>query len=209
MQQIIVCALALGFTGLQLVAQEKPVLRAKLDLVETATPPPPLKVALGGKALQKYEEARNTALQYLASPSCSKFLKNHWFDAREVAQKLAKQRPQDGAASKISLRGAGIDSEAGGVTEVAISAAFKDRKFLTMAISQPRGVDTYYNRDFFEHKNKYPYSLPVSVIHEALHNLTGENDVAIAQDFGYRGFVALDANIFINDTLKKYCDSKH
>jgi len=47
------------------------------------------------------------------------------------------------------------------------------------------------------------------VIHEALHNLTGENDVTIAQDFGYRSFVPLEANIFVNDTLKKYCDSKH
>jgi len=185
------------------------VLRAKLDLVEAAPPPPPLKVALAGKALQKYEEARKTALQYLASPSCTKFLKGHWFDASEVSRKLAKQQPQDGAASDISLRKAGIESEADSSPEVAISTAFKDRKFLTMAISQPRGVDSYYNRDFFEHKNKYPYSLPVSLIHEALHNLTGENDVAIAQDFGYRGFVALEANIFVNDTLKKYCDSKH
>ena len=60
---------------------------AKLDLVETATPPPPLKVALTGKAIQKYEEARKMARQYLASPSCSKVLKRHWFDGREVASK--------------------------------------------------------------------------------------------------------------------------
>ncbi len=78
-----------------------------------------------------------------------------------------------------------------------------------MAISQPRGVDTYYDRHFFERKNKYPYSLPVSVIHEALHNLTGENDVAIAQDLGYHGFESLEANIFVNETLKKNCDSRH
>ena len=209
MPRVIVCALALGLTGLQLMAQEKPVLRAKLDLVETAPPPPPLKVALTGKALQKYEEARKTALQYLASPSCSKFLKAHWFDAREVTQQLVKQQPQDGVASDISLKNAGVESQAGPTSEVAISAAFKDRKFLTMAISQPRGADSYYNREFFEHKDRYPYSLPVSVIHEALHNLTGENDIAIAQDFGYRGFVALEANIYVNDTLKKYCDSTH
>jgi hypothetical protein len=77
-----------------------------------------------------------------------------------------------------------------------------------MAVSQPLGVDTYYNPDLLRRKIGYPYSNPVSVIHEALHNLTGESDVAIAQDFGYQGFDSLEANIFLNDILKKYCDSK-
>ena len=78
-----------------------------------------------------------------------------------------------------------------------------------MAVSQPLGVDTYYNPDLLMVKLDYPYSNPISVIHEALHNLTGESDVAIAQDFGYHGFEALEANDFVNDTLKKYCDSRH
>jgi hypothetical protein len=209
MQQVIVCALVLSFSSLSLSAQEKPLLRAKLELVETAPPPPPLKVALNGKALERYLASRAAALEHLASRTCSKFLKEHSFDAKQVSRALAAQHPQDGAASEITLSHAGIsDAAADPQGDVPVSAAFKDRKFLTMAVSQPRGVDSYYNRDLFEHKNKYPYSLPISVIHEALHNLTGESDVAIAQDFGYHGFNALEANIFVNDALKKNCDSK-
>jgi hypothetical protein len=210
MQQLIVCALVLGLYSLPLSAQEELLLRVKLELVETAPPPPPLKVALSGKALEKYLSSRVTALEHLASRTCSKFLKEHSFDAQQVSRALQAQHPQDGAASEITLRSAGI-SDAGSDSEgdTPVSSAFKDRKFLTMAVSEPRGADSYYNRDLFEHKGKYPYSLPVSVIHEALHNLTGESDVAIAQDFGYRGFNALEANIFVNDSLKKNCDSRH
>jgi hypothetical protein len=208
MQQLIVCALVLGLVSLPLSAQEKPLLRAKLDLVGTAPPPPPLKVALSGKALEKYLASRLTALEHLASRTCSKFLKEHSFDAKQVSRALQAQLPQDGAASEITLSSAGISDAADRQGDAPVSAAFNDRKFLTMAISQPRGSDSYYNRDLFEHKGKYPYSLSVSVIHEALHNLTGESDVAIAQDFGYRGFNALEANIFVNDSLKKNCDSR-
>jgi hypothetical protein len=207
--KLLVCAVALGLSGLQLFAQEKPLLHAKLELVDTAPPPPPMKVAMAGKVLEKYLQSRAVALEYLASRTCSKFLKSHSFDSKQVARALSEQQPQDGAASEITLSRAGIsDAPAHPGEDVTISAAFKDRKFLTMAISQPNGVDSYYNCDFFEHKNKYPYSLPVSLIHEALHNLTGESDVAIAQDFGYSGFEPLESNIFVNETLKKYCDSK-
>jgi len=207
MRQLALCALALGLSGV-LCAQDKPVLRAELTPVEVPPPPPPLKVALVGKALAKYRQARDTAMQYLASPACSRFLKAHFFDPQQVSRALAAQQPQDGAASEISRGSAGIAASGDREADVAINREFKNPRFLTMAVSQPRGVDTYYNPEFFEHKNRYPYSLPVSVIHEALHNLTGENDVAIAQDFGYNGFEPLEANIYVNKSLKKYCDSR-
>lgn len=176
---------------------------------EGGAPPPPLKVALSGKALEKYKQARNVALEFLVAKRCSTFLNAHGVSPDDVSRALLAQQPQDGGASTISFGQAGIStSDLDPHRGDSVQSAFSDVNFLTVAISQPNGEDCYYNRDLFEHKDKYPYSLPVSVIHEALHNLTGESDVAIAQDFGYQGFVALEANIFVNEALKKHCDSK-
>ncbi len=179
------------------------------DATEGGAPPPPLKVALSGKALDKYTQARKDALQYLASPRCADFLSGHGFQPDQVAKALSAQRPQDGTASSISFGAAGIiGSQPDPHSGDSVQTAFNNPNFLTMALSQPRGADTYYNPQLLTRKIAYPYSNPVSVIHEALHNLTGESDVAIAQDFGYTGFEPLESNIFLNDTLKKYCDSK-
>jgi hypothetical protein len=177
---------------------------------EGGAPPPPLKVALSGKALDKYTQARRDALQYLASPRCTNFLSSHGFQSVEVAKALTSQQPQDGTASSISFGAAGIvGSQSDPHSGDSVQVAFNNPNFLTMALSQPRGTETYYNPRLLTRKVSYPYSNPVSVIHEALHNLTGESDVAIAQDFGYTGFEPLESNIFLNDALKKYCDSKH
>jgi hypothetical protein len=193
----------------QTVAQENDTV-AKLALpTEGTTPPPPIKIALSGKALQKYSQARTTALEYLASPKCSGFLTGHAIDPTQVSQALKAQQPQDGPASSISFAAARIagsspDPHSGD----SVQTAFRNPAFLTIALSQPRGKDTYYNPALLTRKVSYPYSNPVSVIHEALHNLTGESDVALAQDLGYSGFEALEANLFLNDSLKKNCDSK-
>src|SRR3954470_24535097 len=193
-----------------LFAQDKGTVQKVTPAKEGTTSPPPIKIALSGKPLNKYSQARTAALGNLSAPKCSTFLTSHGFDPAQVSHSLEVQQPQDGLASSISFQAAGIirsgqDPHSGD----SVQAIFKDQTFLTMAISQPRGNETYYNRDLLTRKIPYPYSNSVSVIHEALHNLTGESDVAIAQDFGYSGFVPLDANIFLNDTLKKYCDSKH
>jgi len=190
------------------LAAQAPVNRAPAA-TEGGAPPPPLKVALSGKALGKYTQARKDALQYLASPRCANFLSSRGFQPAEVAKALTAQQPQDGTASSISFGAAGIiGSQPDPHSGESVQVAFNSPNFLTMALSQPGGTDTYYNPQLLTRKVAYPYSNPVSVIHEALHNLTGESDVAIAQDFGYTGFEALESNIFLNDTLKTYCDSK-
>jgi hypothetical protein len=193
-----------------MAAQEKDTVQKIATPTEGTTPPPPIKVALSGKALEKYSQARTVALGYLASPKCSGFLTGHGIEPAQVAHALRDQQPQDGPASSISFESAGIvgsspDPHSGD----SVQTAFKNESFLTMALSQPRGRDTYYNPRLLTRKISYPYSNPVSVIHEALHNLTGESDVALAQDFGYNGFEALEANLFLNNSLKKSCDSKH
>src|SRR5947209_8147862 len=140
MRRLTVCALVLGLPAV-FYAQEKPVLRAELNPVETPAPPPPLKVALTGKALENYQQARSTALEHLASPKCSQFLKAHWFEAQQVSRTLQLQQPQDGAACEITLWTAGaapLSDPDGGAP---VSTAFKDPKFLTMAISQANGED--------------------------------------------------------------------
>ena len=48
-----------------------------------------------------------------------------------------------------------------------------------MAISNPAGRIPITTRTLLTRKISYPYFNSVSGIHEALHNLTGENDVAI------------------------------
>src|SRR4051812_20044874 len=176
--------------------------------IEGSTSPPPLKVPLNGKALEKYSQARGTALKYLAAAKCSGFLRSHGIEPEQVSNALREQQPQDGPASSISFATAGIvgstpDPHNGDSVQI----AFRNEAFLTMAISQPRGADTYYNPQLLTRKIAYPYSNPVSVIHEALHNLTGDSDVALAQELGYRGFEPLEANIFLNNSLKKNCDS--
>lgn len=211
MPRILVLSLVLtAALSAGLAAQDKGAVKKVTPATEGTTPPPPIKIALSGKPLNKYSQARTAALGNLSVQKCSTFLTGHGFDPAQVSHALEVQLPQDGLASSISFQAAGIigsvqDPHSGD----SVQSIFKDQNFLTMAISQPRGKETYYNRDLLMRKISYPYSNSVSVIHEALHNLTGESDVAIAQDFGYRGFGALEANIFLNDTLKKYCDSKH
>jgi hypothetical protein len=176
---------------------------------EGGPPPPPLKVALSGKALQKYDQARSLALQHLAANRCSTFLASHGIEGKDVAKALSSQQPQDGTASSISFAAAGIanvnpDPHSGDP----IQTVFNNPAYLTIAVSQPRGPETYYNPLLLTRKVSYPYSNAVSVIHEALHNLTGDSDVALAQELGYNGFEPLGANVYLNDSLKKYCDSK-
>jgi len=187
---------------------QQSVERAAATSIEGGAPPPPLKVPLSGKALKKYNQARATALTYLAAKSCSAFLGAHGFDPQSIAKALGTQQPEDGSTSTISFAAAGIvgsqpDPHAGD----SIQTVFRNPAFLTMAVSQPNGNETYYNPLLLTRKIAYPYSNPVSLIHEALHNLTGESDVAIAQELGFDGFEPLAANIFLNDSLKKYCDS--
>ena len=200
-----ICGSALAQTA----APDKDSIKKVALPIEGTTPPPPIKIALSGKALQKYSQARATALEYLGSPKCSSFLTGHGIDPAQVSRALREQQPQDGPASSISFATAGIvgsspDPHSGD----SVQTAFKNDAFLTIALSQPRGADTYYNPALLTRKISYPYSNPVSVIHEALHNLTGDSDVALAQELGYSGFEALPANIFLNDSLKKNCDSK-
>jgi hypothetical protein len=189
--------------------QEKDTVQKIATPTEGTTPPPPIKIALSGKALEKYSQARTTALAYLAAPKCSGFLNGHGIDPARVAVALRDQHPQDGPASTISFEAAGIVGSSPDPHSVdSVQTAFNNPSFLTIALSQPRGADTYYNPKLLTRKISYPYSNPVSVIHEALHNLTGESDVALAQDLGYNGFEALEANLFLNNSLKKNCDSK-
>src|SRR4051812_32318981 len=103
-----------GCASAQAVAQEE-VAQEEHDAVKKLTvptegtpPPPPIKIALSGKALQKYSQARTTALEYLASPKCSGFLTGHGIDPAQVSQALRAQQPQDGPASSISFAAAGI-----------------------------------------------------------------------------------------------------
>jgi hypothetical protein len=195
--------------GLAATAFGQQAMNRAPEATDGGAAPPPLKVALSGKALDKYTQARKNALEYLASPRCATFLSSHGFQPDQVANALTEQQPQDGTASSISFGAAGIiGSQPDPHSGDSVQTAFNNPNFLTMALSQPRGTDTYYNPQLLTRKIAYPYSNPVSVVHEALHNLTGESDVAIAQDFGYTGFEPLESNIFLNETLKKYCDSK-
>jgi hypothetical protein len=194
----------------QAVTQEKNTVKKIALAIEGTTPPPPIKVALSGKAMDKYLHARTIASGYLTSPKCSGFLTGHGIDPSQVARALRDQQPQDGPASSISFESAGIvGSTSDPHSGDSVQTAFKNDAFLTIALSQPGGRDTYYNPALLTRKISYPYSNPVSLVHEALHNLTGESDVALAQDLGYNGFEPLEANIFLNDSLKKNCDSKH
>jgi len=195
----------------QVRAQKQEASLKRVDTpIEGTAPPPPIKIALSGKALEKYSQARSSAVEYLKSPKCSKFLRAHNCDPERISQSLSAQQPLDGRASSISFAAAGITSDkTDSHAQDSIQSVFTNPAFLTMAVSQPLGVDTYYNPDLLMRKIDYPYSNPISVIHEALHNLTGESDVAIAQDFGYHGFESLEANVFLNEMLKKYCDSRH
>jgi len=113
--------------------------------IEGGAPPPPIKVPLSGKALEKYSQAKKSALEYLAANRCSSFLRVHGVSPAAVSQALAAQKPHDGPASKITFGMAGItSSDPDPHSGDSIQAAFTDPTFLTMAISQPQGSDTYF-----------------------------------------------------------------
>jgi hypothetical protein len=200
--------LIVGTCAIGLWAQDT-VARATMPATEGAALPPPLKVALSGKALEKYSQARSAAVEHVAGKRCSTFLSSHGFASQDVAHALASQQPQDGTASSISFAAAGvasINSDPHGGDP--IQTVFNNPAYLTMAVSQPRGTETYYNPLLLTRKIDYPYSNAVSVLHEALHNLTGDSDVSLAQELGYSGFEPLGANVYLNEILKKHCDSK-
>src|SRR5437868_5385872 len=109
-------------------------------------PPPPIKVALSGKALQRFTVARKLAVEYVGGKECSSFLSTHSFEPAKLIEALRAQQPQDGSASSITfleagITGAGPDPHGGD----SVRTAFTDPEFRTMAISQPLGSDTYYN----------------------------------------------------------------
>src|SRR3954467_4667499 len=172
MNRVLLLTALLTSTLIPLVGQEKgSVQRVTAAAVEGTTPAPPVKIALSGKPLKKYLQARTIALEYLASPKCSGFLSSHGFDPTQVSRALEAQQPRDGLASSVSFEAAGITASGQAPhSGDSMQAVFKNDRLLTMAISQPRGKDSYYNPSLLTRKVSYPYSNAVSVIHESLHN---------------------------------------
>src|SRR3954470_22500016 len=144
-RMLVLAIVVIGTCSACLFAQEKGAIQKVTPATEGTTPPPQVKIALSGKALNKYSQARKAAVGNLAVQKCAGFLTGHGFDPARVAHSLAVQEPQDGLASSISFQAAGIigsgqDPHRGD----SVQAVFKDQNFLTMAISQPRGNETYY-----------------------------------------------------------------
>src|SRR5438876_5455320 len=86
---------------------QEPVQRTAAP-IEGGAPPPPIKVPLSGKALEKYSQAKKTALEHLAANRCSSFLRAHGVDPENLSQALEAQKPHDAPASKITFAKAGI-----------------------------------------------------------------------------------------------------
>jgi hypothetical protein len=150
------------------------------------------KPALGGPALEQYASAKKALLDgnYLTSPACSAFFnakgRDNYFS--KLTSAVKKQTPYDGLQTTISMYEAGMwnahDENKPTFPSVwqktAVCQTF-NTWIVAEAQLQPPGTDVYLNADPKVWKT---YLAQSTVLHEALHNLTGLQDPALAEVLG-------------------------
>ena len=143
-------------------------------------------IALAGQALQQYNALKQKLLagRYLTSDSCAAYFnadpkRASYFN--NLTDAVTRQVPYDGVLSNISLYAAGEwTARIAALPTFAIlkktpvcsdfSGASKD-KVIAAAQTQPPGTDVYINT------SKLKKLTQSTILHEALHNLTGLEDI--------------------------------